>query len=31
MHFDYITADPQKKKNNVASSLYFAMKAACKI
>ena len=31
MYVDYITADPQKKKNNVASSLYFAVKVACKI
>ncbi len=31
MYVDYITADPQKKKNNTASSLYFALKAACKI
>lgn len=31
MYVDYVTADPQKKKNNAASSLYFAVKAACKI
>jgi hypothetical protein len=31
MYVDCIAADPQKKQNNVASSLYFAVKAACKI
>jgi hypothetical protein len=31
MYVDYVTADPRKKENNAASSLYFAVKVACKL
>ena len=30
MYVDYITANPQKKSNNAASGLYFAIRTACK-
>ena len=30
MYVGYVTADPQRKKNNAASSLYFAILTACK-